>query len=364
MPKAACSGLRRLRAAGATSIAACAFLLILSAAAVAQETGRNLPMCWSPEMLAARPDDHRIQSAGRSALRTAPKRTPVAGQPLDPSRRLAIRRVDLPPGVKLVALTFDLCEQPHEIAGYQGAIVDYLRAERVKATFFAGGKWMLTHRDRTQQLMADPLFEIGNHAWEHRNLRLLRGSALTSEIENTQVSYEQVREELGARQCLGFDGRRPAVQSSAARLSLFRFPFGACDDPSLAAVGEMGLKAIQWDVSSGDPWSGQTPERMTQGVLGSVKPGSIVLFHANGRGWHTSQAIRAIIPALKAKGYRFVTVTELLDSGKPVYSRTCYDSRPGDTDRYDVVAQRLNGQSVRQKAKADTGFRTEVYKQP
>ncbi len=126
----------------------------------------------------------------------------------------------------------------------------------------------------------------------------------------------------------------------------------------------MGLKAIQWDVSSGDPWSGQTPERMTQAVLGSVKPGSIVLFHANGRGWHTSQAIRAIIPALKAKGYRFVTVTELLESGKPVYSRTCYDSRPGDTDRYDVVAQRLNGQSVRQKAKADTGFRTEVYKQP
>ena len=178
MPKAACLGPRRLRAAASMSIAACALLLVLSAAAVAQETGRNLPMCWSPEMLAAKPDDHKIQSAGRGALRAAPKRTPVAGQPLDPSRRLAIRRVDLPPGVKLVALTFDLCEQPHEIAGYQGAIVDYLRAERVKATFFAGGKWMLTHRDRTQQLMADPLFEIGNHAWEHRNLRLLRGPAL------------------------------------------------------------------------------------------------------------------------------------------------------------------------------------------
>ncbi len=218
-------GPRRLRAAASMSIAACALLLILSAAAVAQETGRNLPVCWSPEMLAAKPDDHKIQSAGHSALRAAPKRTPVAGQPLDPSRRLAIRRVDLPPGVKLVALTFDLCEQPHEIAGYQGAIVDYLRAERVKATFFAGGKWMLTHRDRTQQLMADPLFEIGNHAWEHRNLRLLRGSALVSEIENTQVSYEQVREELGARQCLGptaasprCKALRPACPCSGFRL--------------------------------------------------------------------------------------------------------------------------------------------------
>jgi peptidoglycan/xylan/chitin deacetylase (PgdA/CDA1 family) len=314
----------------------------------------------------ARGQGRRAQGLARrpQCSESAAEANAHGGHPVDPSRRLAIRRVDLPPGVKLVALTFDLCEQPHEIAGYQGAIVDYLRAERVKATFFAGGKWMLTHRDRTQQLMSDPLFEIGNHSWEHRNLRLLRGSALVSEIENTQVSYEQVREELGAKQCLGFDGRRPPVQGSPARLSLFRFPFGACDDASLEAVGHMGLKAIQWDVSSGDPWIGQTPERMTRAVLAGVKPGSIVLFHANGRGWHTAEAVRSIIPALKAKGYRFVTVTELLDSGKPVYSRTCYDSRPGDTDRYGVVAQRLNGQPVRQKAKADTGFHTEVLKQP
>lgn len=364
MLKACCSGVHGVRPAATTSVLTFAFWLTLSAAAVAQDPGRNLQMCWPQDVLAGKADEHRILSGGRSVFRAPPKRTPIAGQPLDPSRRLAIRRVDLPPGLKLIALTFDLCEQPHEIAGYQGAIVDYLRSERVKATFFAGGKWMLTHRDRTQQLMSDPLFEIGNHSWEHRNLRLLRGSALVSEIENTQVSYEQVREELGSRQCLGFDGRRPAVQSSPARLSLFRFPFGACDDQSLEAVGGMGLKAIQWDVSSGDPSVGQTAERMTKSVLGSVKPGSIVLFHANGRGWHTSEAIRAIIPALRAKGYRFVTVTELLDSGKPVYSSTCYDSRPGDTDRYDALAQRLNGQYARQKAKPGTGFSTEVHKQP
>ena len=373
------------RATACMSVSAFAFLLALSSAALAQDTKRDLQICWPQDVLVGKADEHRILSGGRSAFKAPPKRTPVAGQPIDPSRRLAIRRVDLPPGLKLVALTFDLCEQPHEIAGYQGAIVDYLRAEHVKATFFAGGKWMLTHRDRTQQLMSDPLFEIGNHSWEHRNLRLLRGSALVSEIENTQVSYEQVRDELGAKQCLGFDGRRPAYQSSQPRLSLFRFPFGACDDQSLEAVGGMGLKAIQWDVSSGDPWIGQTPERMTKAVLDSVKPGSIVLFHANGRGWHTSTAIRAIIPALRANGYRFVTVNELLASGKPVYSRTCFDSRPGDTDRYDVMAQRLDGQyeRARQKAmaepipskavpipkpadraKSEPGFRTEVYKQP
>ena len=72
---------------------------------------------------------------------------------------------------------------------------------------------------------------------------------------------------------------------------------------------------------------------MTQNVLASVRPGSIVLFHANGRGWSTEAALPGIVAALKAKGYEFVTVTELLAAGEPVMSETCYDSRPGDTDQ-------------------------------
>ena len=74
-------------------------------------------------------------------------------------------RVDLPPGKKLVALTFDLCETPGELAGYDGAIVDILRARRIKATFFAGGQWMASHKTRTGQLLSDPLFEVGTHGW-------------------------------------------------------------------------------------------------------------------------------------------------------------------------------------------------------
>src|SRR5262245_2396369 len=68
-------------------------------------------------------------------------------------------------------------------------------------------------------------------------------------------------------------------------------------------------------------------------VLTNVQPGSIVLFHANGRGWHTEGALPGIIATLKARGYEFATVSELLAAGEPVVSATCYDSRPGDTDR-------------------------------
>ena len=93
-------------------------------------------------------------------------------------------------GIRRIALTFDLCEQPYEIAGYQGDIVDFLRDRDIAATFFAGGKWLLTHAERAGQLMSDDRFEIANHAWEHRNLRLLSGTRLATEIDGEE--YEEV----------------------------------------------------------------------------------------------------------------------------------------------------------------------------
>ena len=127
-------------------------------------------------MLAAKPGENLSRKHNRSY-----DAGPSEGLSIDPKEAApagalgAVRRVDLPPGKKLIALTFDLCEQPGEIAGYDGAIIDYLRHEGIRATFFAGGKWMRSHEERTQQLMADPPFELGNHAEAHRNLRLLDG---------------------------------------------------------------------------------------------------------------------------------------------------------------------------------------------
>jgi peptidoglycan/xylan/chitin deacetylase (PgdA/CDA1 family) len=245
-------------------------------------------------------------------------------------------------------LTFDLCEQPHEVTGYQGEIVDFLREHGVKATFFLGGKWMLTHAPRAQQLMSDPLFEVGNHAWEHRNFRVIDNSTkLDEEVTKPLIAYEHLRTNLTARACVGPEG--PAYRHVPDHMSLFRFPFGACNPAALAKIEARGLRAIQWDVSSGDPWIGQTVEKMTRDVLKRVRPGSIVLFHANGRGWHTGQAIPMIVRELRAKGYDFVTVTELLRTpgAQPVVSQACYDEKPGDTDRYDSLARSLEVQHAK-----------------
>lgn len=307
---------------------------ILASLAVTAEAAN---VCWSPADLAHSAGEEKVVQETPRALVRTPQR--VASSSASPfAWHGALRRVDLPPGHKLVALTFDLCEQPHEVSGYQGAIVDFLRAKRIPATFFAGGKWMLTHRTRSLQLIADPLFEMANHAWEHRNLRLLSGTRMDDEIQNASGAYAQLRGELAKAQC--------TAAAVPERLTLFRFPFGACNAQSLQAVESAGLRAIQWDVSSSDPWKGQSVEQMTRDVVRQVRPGSIVLFHANGRGWNTDRAIPAIVDALAKQGYKFVTVGELLKvpGAKPVVTDTCYDSKPGDTDRYDALARSLDAQ--------------------
>jgi peptidoglycan/xylan/chitin deacetylase (PgdA/CDA1 family) len=112
---------------------------------------------------------------------------------------------------------------------------------------------------------------------------------------------------------------------------LFRFPFGTCNESALAVVAGAGLRAIQWSIVTGDPAPAQTASAIVRTVLGEVVPGSIVIFHANGRGHGTVEALHEIVPVLRAKGYAFLTVSQLLDrSDGLVATDECYELRPGD----------------------------------
>jgi peptidoglycan/xylan/chitin deacetylase (PgdA/CDA1 family) len=228
-------------------------------------------------------------------------------------------------------------------AARQGRIVDYLRQNKVRATFFAGGKWMLTHSNRVQQLLADPLFEVGNHTWGHRNLRLLSGRSLQDEILNPELAYEEVREKL-RNSCPLPKQSAAAGKPLPARMQLFRFPFGACNTEALRAVGDAGFIAVQWDVSSGDPAPRLELDPLVRQVVDRVTPGSIVLFHANGRGKKTTEAIPLIVQQLRAQGYDFATVSELLETpgAVPEFKPTCYDVKDGDTNHYDRLARHLD----------------------
>ncbi len=323
------------RASGRTVAAALILFGALLRPAQAGEPATLRDRCWSPAALSGSADEKKSVKGNR-AFDTPPPPTELAPfSPVPKAQRGVIRRVSLPPGKKLVALTFDLCEMTGEVAGYDAALVDTLRANGVRATFFAGGKWMRSHGERTRQLMADPLFEIGSHAEAHRNLRLLDGDALAAEIMGPQRAYETARASLAAQQCVRGEGEEDLVAAIPRRIGLFRFPFGACNATAVRAVNDAGLLAIQWDRSTGDPSAAQSAEAIADAML-AAKPGAIVIAHANGRGIHTAAALAVAIPRMKAKGFEFVTVSELLAQGTPEISATCYDTRPGDTDKYDT----------------------------
>ncbi|MEM6498992.1 MAG: hypothetical protein AAF709_20005, partial [Pseudomonadota bacterium] len=95
----------------------------------AVSASEDLPICWSPAQLKHVRNESSILKNIAAAYRAPLAGTPKAVEKAPNFVRGAIRRVRLPANVKKIALTFDLCEQPYEISGYQGDIVDYLRSE-------------------------------------------------------------------------------------------------------------------------------------------------------------------------------------------------------------------------------------------
>ena len=314
-----------------------------------------LHRCWPASELAAKADERIPVRGAAGAAQRIPRQSFPAAAAIPKGLQGAIRRVALPTGRKLVALTLDLCEQPGEVSGYDGAIIDHLRSQGVRATLFAGGKWLQSHAERAQQLIADPQFEMASHGWAHRNVRSLNSSDLTQEIRGPELAFQVQRAALAGRQCAL--AQTAAISALQPRLGLYRFPFGACSPQSLTALAENGMLAIQWDVSTGDSSKAETADAIVATLVNEVRPGSIILAHANGRGHHTAEALPRAIAKLRAKGFEFVTVSELLAAGRPEIVATCYDRRPGDTDRYDAffAPHRARTEAADAKRKTDPG---------
>lgn len=318
-----------------TALGPCLALWACLLPTVAPAAGQPPEPCWRSDQLQARPGEQRRRKLWRpepgaqdaALLRELDRRQTAAPA----ITKGSIRSVQVKGKEKPIALTFDLCEQADEVSGYDGAIIDYLRANQIKATFYAGGKWMHSHRERSLQLMADPRFEIGNHAWTHGNLRVLEGQAMRDQIVWTQAQYYRLRQELEGMSCLSASAKRAIPWQPAS----FRFPYGTCSQEALDAVAELGLSAVQWSIVTGDPASQQSAQAIANTVLREARPGAIIVAHANGRGRHTAESLPLFIPELQARGYEFVTVSELLARGQPQATTTCYELREGDNKRYD-----------------------------
>jgi peptidoglycan/xylan/chitin deacetylase (PgdA/CDA1 family) len=249
-----------------------------------------LPSASPPPAAPARPTAALTPIAALSPADTwrapGPDRLPPL-QPLDPT---LVTHGDR--SLPAIALTFDACQTVDEPTGYDEAIIKILTDTGTPATLFLGGLWVQWHTTQTRALAANPLFELGNHSWGHPDFTKISPAAMSAEILQTQAIMANLT------------GRQP---------TLFRFPYDVYTDKALAVVGGQGLRAVEGDVITGDPDPRTSARAIVETVTTQARGGSIVLMHMNGRGWHTAEALPVIIKQLRARGYTFVTVSQLLE---------------------------------------------------
>jgi peptidoglycan/xylan/chitin deacetylase (PgdA/CDA1 family) len=198
----------------------------------------------------------------------------------------AIQRVET--AAQVVAFTFDACPTKASPDGFDREIFAILRRERVPATVFVSGQWVESHRTEARALAAEPLIEFGNHSYAHPPFSRLSHERVRAEIQST----DRIIESLGRHSV----GVRP--------------PYG--DWPAWL-LGDMGTTPlVLWDVVSGDAGGHIPAPRIIEEVSRRAHPGSIVIFHINGRGPETKFALPEIIRRLRARGLRFVQLSELL----------------------------------------------------
>lgn len=166
-------------------------------------------------------------------------------------------------------------------------IVDLLTERNLKATFFLVGFWADAYKEEVAYI-ADNGMEIGNHSKNHLHMNSL-------DVVKTKEEIEYVNHAVRT-----LTGVTPKV---------FRAPFGEYDDKLLSCVEECGMTAVQWDVDSLD-WKGISGAEIIKRVVGKVKSGSIILCHNNSD--HILDALPTVLDELTAKGYKFVTVGELV----------------------------------------------------
>jgi len=306
------------------------------------DSGALLQGLWTPAELAGSAADRVIGAVGEPdhTFPTALESATEAPPPVRPELRGVIRRVRLPRmgkdgGRKAVAVTFDLCERANNVAGYNNRIINLLRARGLKATFFAGGKWMRSHPEQALQLMADPRFEMGSHTWTHANLALMDQEQIRLQMRATQAQYALLRAELAQRAEARGLGQHLARVPQALRL--MRLPYGRSSSLALEELAEAGYPVIQWDVEGERDEEEHAPAVLARRALAAVRPGSIVLLHANAVPQKSFAILERLLDGLRRRGYELVTVGELLRLGAPEAVADGYFTIPGDNLKYDVI---------------------------
>ena len=210
---------------------------------------------------------------------------------------------------KTVALTFDDGSDGKNSA----KILQILKSNNIKATFFITGKAAENHPQSIKAIVMAG-HDIGNHSYSHPDF--------------TKISAPQIKTEL--------DKTEAIIKKATGKTTkpYFRAPFGAVNSTMLQAIGNAGYtKTIGWTIDTVD-WKGVSSSVITSKVVNNAVPGMIVLMHAGEGATGTVGSLQPMINQLKAKGYKFVNLTQLLNTTAPSTPTTTgnkYVVKKGDT---------------------------------
>lgn len=192
-----------------------------------------------------------------------------------------IYSVDTPD--KKIAISFDACWG----ADWTRPILDILKKYDVKTTFFLVNIWIDDYPELVKTIVEEG-HELGLHSTTHPDFAKLSEAQMEQELRD---NYDAI------------------VRVSGFKPILFRPPFGSYNNTMIRVCERMGIHAVQWDVDSLD-WKNLSAAEIHRRVVSGVKPGSIVLFHNNGK--HTAAALPGIIETLQGQGYQIVPISELI----------------------------------------------------
>ncbi len=184
---------------------------------------------------------------------------------------------------KVCALTFDAAWGAEDT----DLLIEILKKYNAKATFFVVGEWVDKYPDSVKRL-SDAGHDIMNHSNTHKYMTKLSNADLMDEVTKCSDKIEKVT------------GKRP---------TLFRPPYGDYNSNVVKKLLSMGYNTIQWDVDSLD-WKDLSASEIRSRVTEKTKNGSIILFHNAAK--NTPEALPMIIEDLKAKGFEFKKVSEMI----------------------------------------------------
>src|SRR5205809_1833518 len=219
-----------------------------------------------------------------SATQDAAEQSPAG--PKEPSITFNSVHVDGP----YIAMTFD--DGPS--ATLTPKLLDLLAARHIKATFFVIGENVAEHPEIVARAAREG-HEIASHSWSHPNLAKMSQESVRSQLQRTDDAIKSAT------------GKSP---------TLLRPPYGSITEREKRWIhDEFGYDIILWDVDPLD-WKRPGPAAVRNRTLTETRPGSIVLSHDIHPG--TLEAMPSTFDELVAKGFRFVTVSELLGMATPV----------------------------------------------